>query len=512
MSNTYNVSRLRRALLHFVSGRAVQALARAGLVLLVVRLLDVEDFGAYMLFVGLSEAVLQMCSFGLLRVGQRFLPEIAETASRRNTYHFVASIALLQFAIIASAVGLLWMFWDSLLLFAGFTANQAEQSRPAILLFLVVPTFRFVADLLESLLEQGRAQTCRALMPIGRLLGLTVILFAGVEITLHRILLLDGLVTLFCLLLATMLLTASIRRLPERDLTRPLPLKDMARLAWHMSVADLLESIYSPGTMRLVLANTLGVAESGLFAFLQSLQKIVGRYLPGVLLLGLVRPMLISRISSANGVRLVERATGLMIKVNWLVIAGATMVALFAGDYVVELASGGQFTNAGTTLFLMIFILAITSQRRVLEMLLQIVNQTDILRSTALFAPATLGAAWLVSSYGLNAAILATACVLGLGNMICICLLRTRTSQFPADWRGAGGIVISALAGAVAGYLVQTYAGSWIAIAAAGLLLLALLAVFKPFHMEELRLADRGIGRLAGRMLGPFARSVGSVT
>lgn len=508
MSQTYQAARLRRALRHFIGGRAVQAIARAGLVLLVVRLLPAEDFGAYMLFVGLSEAVLQFCSFGLLRVGQRFLPEVAESAARRDTYRFVSVISFLQLALVVLAVGLLWWFWDPLLAFAGFTPEQAAVSRPALLLFLFVPLFRFTADMLESLLEQGRAQICRALMPIGRVVALVAILLLGVEVDLYRILWLDGLVTLGCLLLSLVFLGVSLRSLPEPapERIRPLPLEDMRRHAWHMSVVDLMGSTYSPGTMRLVLANTLGMAESGLFAFLQSLQKVVGRYLPGVLLLGLIRPMLIARLGTEQGLRLVERATGLMIKVNWLVIAGAAMVALFAGDYLVDLASGGAFQDAGTTLLLMIVILAVTSQRRVLEMLLQVVNQTNILRATALFAPATLLLAWLMARYGLDAAVLGTACSLGLSNIICIRLLRARTDQFPADWRGASSIFVPALLGAAFGYLVLPYAGIWVAIGAAGLLLLALLAAFKPFRADEIVLADRGVGRLAGRMLSPFVR------
>lgn len=506
MSQTYHAARLRRALRHFIGGRAVQAIARAGLVLLVVRLLSPEDFGAYMLFVGLSEAMLQFCSFGLLRVGQRFLPEVAETAARRDTYRFVGFLSLAQLALVGLAVTLLWWYWTPLLAFAGFSPEQAAVSQPALLLFLFVPVFRFAADMLESLLEQGRAQISRALMPIGRVAALLVILLLGVEVTLQRILLLDGLVTLGCLLLALLFLGGSLRRLPEPELARPLPLTDMRRHAWHMSVVDLLGSTYSPGTMRLVLANTLGMAESGLFAFLQSLQKVIGRYLPGVLLLGLIRPMLIARLGTEHGLRLVERATGLMIKVNWVVIAGAAMVALFAGDYLVDLASGGAFQDAGTTLLLMIVILAVTSQRRVLEMLLQVVNQTDILRATALFAPATLALAWLMARYGLDAAVLGTACSLGLSNIICVRLLRARTAQFPADWRGASGIFVPALLGAVCGYLLLPYAGIWVAIGAAGLLLLALLAAFKPFRADEIVLADRGIGRLAGRVLSPFVR------
>ena len=43
-----------------------------------------------------------------------------------------------------------------------------------------------------------------------------------------------------------------------------------------------------------MLANSLGLAETGLFSFLQSIERLVKRYLPATLLRNLIRPMLIS--------------------------------------------------------------------------------------------------------------------------------------------------------------------------------------------------------------------------
>ena len=53
--NTYSVKRFRKAMLQFVGGRLGQLAARAVLVLALVRILPVADYGAYMLIVGKAE-------------------------------------------------------------------------------------------------------------------------------------------------------------------------------------------------------------------------------------------------------------------------------------------------------------------------------------------------------------------------------------------------------------------------------------------------------------------------
>jgi hypothetical protein len=66
--------------------------------------------------------------------------------------------------------------------------------------------------------------------------------------------------------------------------TGTLPIREMVRFTWHMALVGPMSGTANPGAIRLVLANTLGVAESGLYAFLQSLERLVSRYLPATLL------------------------------------------------------------------------------------------------------------------------------------------------------------------------------------------------------------------------------------
>lgn len=505
-NDNYGAAKLRRALLHFLGGRAVQALARAALLLLVVRLLAPEDYGAYMLAIGVAEMLLQTFSFGILPVGQRFLPQLVDSASARDVRRFMVGISLVQLTVLCAVASLCWAYWDDVLPLVGFDAAQIERSRPAVWLLILIPAFRFVADLLEALLAQGRAQMARVFMPLGRLAGICVLLLLGTEISLERILWIDGAVTLFCLLLAWVFMVRTLGQLNTPDVPQPLPVRAMLRHAWHMSAVDFLGSASAPGAMRVVLAGTLGIAESGLFAFLQSLSRLVSRYLPSVLLRGLVRPMMISRIGREHGTQLMERGAALLRKTNLLVIAGGAMVIFFGGDRIVGIASGGRFPDAGDTLLLMLLVLAISSQRLVLEMLMQILDQTHVLRLTALLAPLALTLVWLTADYGLNVAILASVSGTAIANLVVTARLRSVTGFFRPDWRGTASVVLPALVAALFGYAVQEYLGTWGAALAAGVVMIALLAAAKPFCDNELQLVQRGAGGLVKRVLGPFAR------
>ena len=132
----------------------------------------------------------------------------------------------------------------------------------------------------------------------------------------------------------------------------------------------------NPGAIRLALANGLGVAQSGLFAFLQSLERLVSRYLPATLVRNLIRPILISRTIGQGSTDLLKAGTGLLLKSNMLTVVGGIVVISVCGDQLVLIMSGHKFRGAGLTLLLLYVNMIATSQRGVQEMVMQITGHT----------------------------------------------------------------------------------------------------------------------------------------
>ena len=504
-SQPYSVTRIRRALVHFAGGRVVQASARAILLIVLVRLLPVEDYGAYMLLVGLSEMMLIMTSFGIVPVGRRYIPEMSTKLPAEKLKRFIVTLTLLQaVSLCLVTLGILYG-WTALAPWMGFSPEQVTTTRQALWLFLLVPAFRFTAEMLEALMEQGRAQIARALMPTGRVVGIGSLLLLGVQVELPVIIIVDIVITAFCLLLAYSMLRKSLRDLPAPESTENIPVREMMRFGWHMAAVNLLGTTSQPGAIRLVLANSLGIVESGLFAFLQSLQRLVGRYLPGTLLRGIIRPVLVSRAFKPGGMHIVEAGAGLLFKSNLLIVGAGSVVIAVGGDALVSWLSGGKFPQAGLTLLLIFLSLAITAQRNVIDMVMQIVGHTAALRAISVIGPLTLLAVWLFAHMGLNVAVLIIAFGTALSNWIAMSVLVRSATGFNVDWRGLAAIVIPAGTVIVLGMLMATRL-SWFMAAGIVLVLFAFsLWLSKPVNTRELSLVERVAGGKAAGLMGVFA-------
>ncbi len=507
--DTYGESRLKRALVHFVGGRAAQAVARAGLILVLVRVLNVRDYGVYMLIVGLSEMMLQVASFGVLPVAQRFLPQVITTLDIKGLFRFVRSIIAIQLAVLCLMALGISSGWTRITPLFGFSPEQIHATQYAVILFLLVPAFRFSAEMLEALLEQGRAQMARALMPLGRMIGILILIGIGMKLNLSILVAIDIIVTLICLAAGYRLLYTSLvaQQATGSDIGE-LPVRQMIEFAWHMAAVDFLGSLKQPGAIRMALANTLGVVDSGLFAFLQSLERLVSRYLPGTLLRGIVRPMLLSRAFEPGGISIVEAGTGLLMKTNLLIVIAGCVVIAVGGDELVSLVSGGKFRHAGLTLLLMYLVMGITSQRLIIEMVMQITGHTKTLRATSFIAPVALAAVWVFSRYGLNFAILIIAAGAALSNSISMLVLSRSTTRFRFDWRGFVAMVTPGAVAILIGWLLSTLMLPVIAAALALAFFGGALLFTRPYTVRESKLVERATGRWAADIFQLFSRAI----
>lgn len=503
--NVYGAARLRRAAIHFVTGRLVQALARAALILIIVRILPVEDYGAYMLIIGLAETVLLIASLGIVPVGQRYLPELVMTLKPAKLKRFVLFLLVAQTLVLIALSLAAWAGWSGLAGFMNLSPQQTTATYWAPVLFLLVPCFRLLCEIQEAMLEQGKAQVARALMPVGRIIGIGVYMALDSTPGLAELLLLDIVVTVVCIVLAYFNIYSMLKELAHGT-GDELNVREMLRFGWHMAGVNLLGSTMQPGIVRLVIANGLGVIETGVYAFLQSLERLVSRYLPGTLLRGLVRPVLVSRAQTENGVHTMRAGASLLIKANLLMVVPGCIIAALAGDAVVAAASGGKFTDAGFTLLMFLVVLLVSSQRQVIEMVAQITGQTAMLRATALLGPITLAAVWLVAPRGLNIIILTLAIGSIISNVIRTAAVMRRTPGFRVEWSGMARIVIAGALAVALGWFMQTITGQ-LSATVTGLVIFALLTwISKPFLREEVDLVQKGFGKRLVKPLSMMAR------
>jgi O-antigen/teichoic acid export membrane protein len=504
-AGAYSVARFRRAALQLVGGRMAQAAARLLLVLAVVRVLPVADYGAYMLIVGTAEMLLQVASFGLLPVAQRYLPQLLTSVPLATLQRFVALLVgaqLLVFGAMALALG---AAWESVTPYFGMSPAQTEATKVAAWIFLVIPSFRFTAELLECML--GFGQIARAVMVTVRAGAILLLIAVRPQVELRDILLVDAIATGLCVVAVLARIRANIAALHTGNPVGTVPWREIGRFAANMALVGPMSATSNPGAVRLVLANGLGLAESGLFAFLQTLERLVSRYLPATLLKNLIRPVLISRYVARGDQDLLMAGAGLLLKSNMLAVVGGLVVIAVCGDQIVAIMSGGKFTGAGLTLLLLYVNMIATSQRGVQEMVMQITGHTRVLWITSVVSPIALLLIWLLSGYGLNVAVLVMTAGSLTANSLAAAVLQARTDWFRVDWRGMAGILLPGLVAAVGGILLLGWARPFVAGACAFVLFLCLLRIGRPFNGDEVGAVERVTGRRAVRLLREFAHT-----
>jgi hypothetical protein len=219
---------------------------------------------------------------------------------------------------------------------------------------------------------------------------------------------------------------------------------------------------------------------------------------------GLIRPVLIARAFDTDGFRLLQAGIGLLQKSNLLLVASGSVVIGVCGDELIALLSGNKFNGGGLTLLLMYMALASTSQRTVIEMVMQITGQTKALRLTSYLAPIALLCVWIMAYLGLNAAIVIIMLFAALANWLAMSQLVKHSDVFTIDWLGLIRVIGSTAVSIASGLLLKIWLHPVVAAALSLVLFLFFIWLAKPLHPAERVLIEKSLGSRAGRFFQPF--------
>lgn len=495
-SGHYNGGRFRKAVRHFLLGRAAQGVTHFILVLWLVRVFSVQDFGAYMALWGVLELMAPLTSFGLLEAVRRFLPELVSRGNSRSAANFVKWVTVARWFLLIVSAGLLWAFSGVLFNWLGFAPHHAAAGRWVIALIASVLAFRFAVEMLETLLEQRYSQMTQALQPLLRLSGLAYLIMASGTASIGEMVVIDLLASCICLLVAELCLVRRVRAL-EGNGDVQADIRDVLAFSWHMLGANFLQAAASPAALRLIVVRLLGLEAGGMFAFLQQLLQIVARYLPANLLANIIRPMLIARFTASRDTRIVSTATSLLWKSNLLIITGGAIALAAAGDELIGLASGGRFPDAGWIMLTLFVALGGTTQGQLLTQTFQIFDYSRQWRNLSLIALLTPFAVWAGARYGLMGVAVGMVCGTWIRNAIAMFWLKKQATTIELDWAGGVRIVLSGLALVAVGTMADRFAGPWIALAFALLAYAAAMLLLRPLHLDEVDFLGRAARKLA---------------
>jgi O-antigen/teichoic acid export membrane protein len=493
---------LKRSAVHFLVGKGVSALLTLIILFWLVRLLSVEEYGAYVTFVAGMELTLSMASLGLPWVAARYLPEFRLHASGSALRHFVwrltARIALLLVA--SSALLYVAMPW---LLAHLELVQQTDVARLFLLVLLADGLGRHIREnTLEPLLQQGSAQISLVVRNIVLLFLLSIAALHG-AVRLDHVVLAELTASILGAILAFYSLATHLhkhRGLLTQDGWQAPNWRVMQHMARHMYFSRLVNLTYSPQVFVFLIQHYLGLEATALFGFLRKLYGQISRYLPATLLFSLVRPKLVASYIGEGGMADLARNANLVGKLSLFVLMPILVFVWLADGELLTLLSGGKFAQSGYYLAGLLMALILYSQRQILETVAVASGKSHLCIWGASFGVLVLPLTYLLlkSGLGLWGPIIAIIISEMIFN-VTVTLALTRITAYRPDATGFYKLGAAALAGFVLAQQIVISTPGWPRVTLMAVLACVLFMLtsyfFKPFRADERATLNHLLGR-----------------
>ena len=501
-NDAYSAGRVRRSFVHFLVGKSASAVVGIILLLALVRVLDREEYGLYIVLLAALEIIPLASSLGVFPTLNRYVPELRATGRGWALARLIAATSVWRLVTLSIACGVYAMLAAQLAPALGFSAASTIFALYAWVI-LYEGLARFFDVVFESLLMQGATQVSILLRNGFRLAGLAFLVWSG-PFALRDWIWVEIIGSSSACIFAMWVVCRHVSSMARDQPGEKLALS-LARVRVYSTpayFAQLVGVIQGPDVVKLLVAKLAGAVQTGAFGFAAAIGGMLQRYLPVFLLIGMVRPLFVSQHArDANAERLVHLAN-LVFKLNVFVLAPATMLFAAAGEQVASLLSGGKFPEAGPYLVAFAVLLVIQTLHTVLGLIALAVEEGRASLHGTLFGLAGL-AVGLVSypKYGPLALCggLIVSELIWCGVMRSA--LRRHGIRFVLDWTGM--VKIWGVAGVVSLPVWMQHTGTDGAslitlIAATGLMALLYLGfarALRPFSAAERSLINRVLPR-----------------
>ena len=501
-SPAYSGEALKRSAWHFLNGKAASALLTFFILLWVVRLLPVAEYGAYVTLVASVELAVIIATLGLPWLAARYVPEFRLHAPGPRLRHLVLSLLAWQGIALAGLAGFLATGLGAFLAWVDLAPYHAAAQ--FYLLILLAEGFgrQIRESLLGPLLLQGIAQFSLVARNLAFIVLLAVAALTG-QVSLMDVVQAELAASALGALLAFGGLLRHLKEtdaMPGKNDWQEPTLAVMWRTASHMYFSYLLTLLYSPQIFLLFIQRYLGAEAAAVFGFMRTLYEQISRYLPATLLFGLVRPKLVASYVGGGGVDELSRNANMAGKLSLFVLMPLVAFAGVAGQELITLLSGAKFSETG--LLFLGFTLALIpfSQRQLLETVAVASGNSQLCTRAAasglLMLPLMVGL--LIADFKLWAPVI----VLGVGHLVFNGLILAgivRHTGYRPDARGFYKLLTASLAGFLVSVWLPAMQPEWVylfavaLLASAGFLLVAWW--IKPFAKEERERLNRLLNR-----------------
>lgn len=442
----YSASAIRCSSWQFLSGKAASAVLTFVILLWLVRLLPLSEYGAYAVLIAGTELGFALAGIGLPWLSARYIPDYRLHAAGPILCRFCWQLLLWHALALMVLAGIIACLMDDYLYWAGLSDYDAA-AYVALVLLVVEGQGRFVQEgLMAPLMLQGQVRMSLILRQFSFLTAIGALFLADC-VNLYWVLVAELLASFVCWVLSSIALAGHLRVLwlqqGESNWLEP-QLAEKWRIALRMHGAHLIALSYGLQVFVNIIQRNLGAEAAALFGFLRVIHGQVSRYLPASLLFNIIRPKLIASYFQ-GGMSALARQVNIAGKLSLFILLAIIVFAALGSDDLVLLLSGNKFDGAGGYFVGILLVLVPFSQRQLLE--------------TVAVASARSGLCTLASAIGLLAlpimlflfdlgwGLWAPLVAMLLGQILfnVTVLLGLERIGYRTDWSGAFKLAVSAI-------------------------------------------------------------------
>ncbi|QWF71695.1 oligosaccharide flippase family protein [Methylomonas paludis] len=440
-ATAYSHQALKKSGLQFLVGKLSSSLLTIGILVWLVRLLDIAEYGYYVTFVAGLEFALAVIAFGLPWLTSRYIPEYRLHAQGAQLLKFVCRILLC--IVLSSSLGSLALYFTMPWLLPLLDMSSLLELARLYLLVLVMEGLRrnLQECILEPLLQQGYAQFSQVIRSIVLLLVMAGILLYQGKVTLYDAILAEFAGTVVGSISALYGLIVFLRKnrhQPGKEGWQQPHWVTIWQTALHMYLSHLITMLCSRQVYIFLIQRFLGVEATAIFGFLFNLYGQICRYLPSHLLFSLIRPKLIaSYVSDEGSIQQLNANANLVGKISLFVLLPILAYIWLTGTELLELLSGGKVKASGWYFACLLLTLIPLSQRPILQTVLVACHKSSVCTWASLVSICTLPLAYwlLISNFGMWSVIIAMICSETLYNSILVISI-TYSADYKTDLTG----------------------------------------------------------------------------
>ena len=469
MNLRFGSNRVKRGLIHFLIGKAVSALAGLLAVILVVQGLSVSDFAAYSILIALVEVFTAFSGLGLSHVVLRYIPELYVSHRSVSLRFIILSTFAIRFCLLFAILFTAYMMIQPFGLILNLT-HVISSFELFLLVVILRSSSHFLSQILDSTLHQGISQVVFSVSSIGRCVGILWLFQTG-QLDLFNLVALEAICDAFAccfLALGSIIVLRSVAEDKDPHIDDlvwwPNHQKTVANFAMSAYLQHIATLPFGGNTNRLVGGVMFGDRVMANFGFAQSLYEYFKRYLPTQLLIGLIRPIVVARFSVNRNFYAVTRLCDQALSINIIIIFGAISILSVVGIELLTLVSDGKYGVESLWLLIsMLILLVLETQRLILEVLTQTVEQYGLMIPGSFFLSASVLVG--ISGYPFVGAIsfpVANALALFFANFWLFMKLKNLGYLYQHDWYLSKIIIILFCTAVASGFVFKFMGANWV--------------------------------------------------